>query len=69
MKHLIILAIFLGGCAFVNLETPDVKLTSLTVMKDISYDPNSGAASVTSPKAENIVTAIGSFFAGWLIGK
>ena len=78
----IILLLFVSGCAAMSLigcvsghyhkeiitadarTVTDVDYASL--MKDVSLDPN-GVVSVTSPKAENIVTAIGSFMAGWWI--
>ena len=61
-----IICFCLLGCAYVHVSGDS--FTSFTCMKDVSLDPNNGIVSVTSPKAENIITALAGFAAGLLVG-
>jgi len=57
-------AAVLQGCAYVHIKTADIELHSITVLKDVALDPN-GIASTTSSSADNIITGVTAFFAGF----
>jgi hypothetical protein len=54
---LILIAMFIGGCATVTVERDDMTIAYTAVLRDLKVDPN-GIEIKTSPTAEGIVTGV-----------
>jgi len=57
-----ILVMLMSGCAYVSVKTPTVEFTSVTLLKDITVDPN-GLASTTSTGTD-VLIGLGGMIAG-----
>ena len=55
-----------SGCATFEIQTPDLKIKSTTIGKDIVIDPN-GVMSTVSPKNQGILEVLFGGIAGFFI--